>query len=62
MSLPISYPKLRLEGIDLNLHLQTEEEIKIYETPEDMPEVARNMHLLRKGMAIQKLSVSLLTL
>jgi hypothetical protein len=28
-------------------------------TPEDMPEVARNLHLLRRGIPQQKLAVSL---
>ena len=32
------------------------------ETPEDMPEVARNLHLLRRGIALQKLAVSYFSL
>ena len=37
---------------------QSDEELKKLETPEDMPEVQRCLHLLRKGQSFQKLSVS----
>ncbi len=33
----------------LHLTFKSEEELKRLETPEDMPEVARCLHLLRKG-------------
>ena len=39
-------------------HLQTPEEIEMWCTKEDMGEVKRCAHLMKKGYEIQKISVS----
>jgi len=43
--------------LNLTPLFQSPEEIKQYETPEDMPEVARIIHLLKKGKPEQKIAV-----
>lgn len=49
--------KAKVSFTNLTVALKSEEEIAKYCTKEDLSELARAVHLLKKGYEVQKLSV-----